>query len=71
MSINNTTMIGERLRVQIGAEAFNATNYYFFGRNNGVNTDPLNANFGTLTPHTASNQNGQPRQIQIRMKVNW
>jgi hypothetical protein len=71
LSINKTTQIGERLRFQIGAEAFNATNTWFYGRNDSVNGDPLNVNFGTIFPHQQSNQNGQPRQIQIRMKVFW
>ncbi len=71
MSINKTTYIGERLRFQIGFEAFNATNFYFYGRNSGFINNPLDPNFGTIFPHQQSNQNGQPRQIQVRMKIFW
>ena len=70
-SITKDTKIGERFRFQIGAEAFNLTNYYFYGRNNGFNTNPLDQNFGTLFPHLASNQNGGPRYVQLRFKLFW
>ncbi|MBM3747906.1 MAG: TonB-dependent receptor, partial [Acidobacteria bacterium] len=51
-SLNKTTYIGERARVQIGIEAFNAFNHNYFGRERGT-TDPNNPNFGTLFPNQA------------------
>ena len=70
-SLSKMTQITERLRVQFRVEAFNATNYYFFGRNNGFNTNPDDPNFGTVFPSQASTQNGYPRQIQLGVKVYW
>lgn len=70
-SLLKETKIGERMRYQLGAEVFNLTNYYFFGRNNGLNTNPLDQNFGTQFPHLASNQNGGPRYVQLRFKLFW
>ncbi len=71
MSVSKMTRIGERFRFQIGLEAFNATNHWFYGRNNSFNNNPLDANFGTIFQHTQSNQNGQPRQVQVRIKLFW
>jgi hypothetical protein len=65
------TQITERLRFQFRAEAFNLTNYYFYGRNNGFITNPNDPNFGTVFPHQASTQNGYPRQVQLGFKVFW
>jgi len=69
-SITKTTQITERLRVQLGFEAFNLANHNYFGRDQ-FQTDPNNPNFGTIFPSLVSTQNMLPRQIQIRMKVNW
>jgi len=63
--------ITERLRVQIRGEAFNLTNYYFFGRNSHFNTNPNDPNFGTIFPHQAWIGNGYPRQVQIGFKAFW
>jgi hypothetical protein len=71
LSLSKMTEITERLRVQFRVEAFNATNYYFFGRNDGFITDPNNPNFGTQFPNQANTQNGYPRQIQLGVKVYW
>ena len=71
MSLSKMTEITERLRVQFRIEAFNATNYFFFGRNDGFNTDPNNPNFGTQFPNQANTQNGYPRQVQLGVKVYW
>lgn len=68
-ALSKTTQITERLRAQIRLEAFNATNYFFFGRNESFNTNPNDPNFGTLFPSQASTQNGYPRQIQIGIKL--
>ncbi len=67
-SINKTTQITERVRVQFRAEAFNLANHNYFGRDNFI-TDPNNVNFGTVFPATVSNQNTFPRQIQLGFKV--
>jgi hypothetical protein len=68
MSLSKMTQITERIRVQFRVEAFNATNYFFFGRNESYNTDPNSPNFGTLFPSQASTQNGYPRQVQLGFK---
>jgi len=52
-------------------EAFNLTNYYFFGRDNNFNTDPNSPNFGTQFPSQAWIGNGYPRQVQIGFKAYW
>ncbi len=69
-SLLKNTQITERLRVQLGFEAFNVMNHNYFGRDQ-VNTDPTNPNFGTIQPSVVSTQNILPRQIQVRMKVMW
>ena len=71
ISLAKDTYITERVRVQLRVEAFNATNYYFFGRNDGFNTDPNNPNFGSMFPNQANTQNGYPRQIQLGIKAYW
>jgi hypothetical protein len=70
-SISKMTNITERLRIQFRAEAFNLTNYYFFGRNDGFITDPNNPNFGTMFPNQGNTQNGYPRQVQLGIKAFW
>ena len=69
-SINKMTQIGERLRFQLGLEAFNVLNHNYYGRQV-FDTNANSANFGTIFPHLASSQNGYPRQIQVRIKVFW
>ncbi|MBI4905824.1 MAG: TonB-dependent receptor [Acidobacteria bacterium] len=69
MALSKMTQITERLRFQFRLEAFNASNYYFFGRNDGFNTNPNDPNFGTMFPNQASTQNGYPRQIQLGFKA--
>jgi hypothetical protein len=68
MALAKMTQITERIRVQFRLEAFNTTNYFFFGRNESYNTNPNDPNFGTLFPSQASTQNGYPRQVQIGLK---
>jgi hypothetical protein len=70
-SLNKTINITERLRFQFRAEAFNATNYFFFGRDNHFNTNPNDPNFGTQFPSQAWTGNGYPRQVQLGFKVFW
>lgn len=71
MSIAKSFQVTERLRFQLRGEAFNLTNYYFFGRDNNFNTDPNSPNFGTQFPSQAWIGNGYPRQVQIGFKAYW
>jgi hypothetical protein len=71
LAISKTINITERLRAQIRGEAFNLTNYYFFGRDSNFNTNPNDPNFGTIFPHQAWIGNGYPRQVQIGFKAFW
>ncbi len=71
-SINKTTHINERVRVQFGLEAFNAFNHYYYGLASTFNTNATDANFGTIFPNQASLTNtGYARMLQIRMKLYW
>ncbi|MBL8220660.1 MAG: hypothetical protein JNL62_15625, partial [Bryobacterales bacterium] len=69
MAISKMTRISERVSFQFRMEAFNATNYYFFGRNDGFINNPNDPNFGTMFPNQGNTQNGYPRQIQLGFKV--
>jgi hypothetical protein len=71
LAVSKTINITERLRAQIRGEAFNLTNYYFFGRDSNFNTNPNDPNFGTIFPHQAWIGNGYPRQVQIGFKAFW
>jgi len=75
LALLKMTQITEKLRFQFGVEAFNATNYYYFGRGGGgvegFNTDPNDPNFGTIFPSQAWIGNGYPRQVQLRFKLMW
>ncbi|MBM3762353.1 MAG: hypothetical protein FJW36_19150 [Acidobacteria bacterium] len=70
-SILKTVRFKESLRAEFGVEAFNAINKYYFGRNDTFNTNPNDPNFGTLFPSLTSNQNFNPRVIQLRFKFYW
>jgi hypothetical protein len=71
-SINKNIQINERIRAQVGVEAFNVFNHYYYGAASTFNTNPTDANFGSIFPNQASLTNtGYARQVQIRMKVNW
>lgn len=70
-SLLKSTTITERIRFEFGIEAFNAINKYYFGRNDSFNTNPNDANFGTLFPSLTSNQNFNPRTLQLRFKLYW
>ncbi|MDX2151349.1 MAG: hypothetical protein SFV54_11495, partial [Bryobacteraceae bacterium] len=70
-AFSKMTSITEKVRAQFRLEAFNATNYYFFGRDSNFNTNPNDPNFGTLFPSQAWIGNGYPRQVQLGFKVLW
>ncbi len=70
-SLSKSVNITERLRFQFRLEAFNMTNYNFFGRDNHFNTNPNDPNFGTQFPSQAWIGNGYPRQVQLGFKVYW
>ncbi len=70
-SILKSVRFTESMRAEFGVEAFNAINKYYFGRNDSFNTDPNSANFGTLFPSLTSNQNFNPRVLQLRFKFYW
>ena len=69
-SLIKSVQITERLRIQFRAESFNLLNHNYYGRDN-FNTDPNNVNFGTVFPSLVSNQNSNPRQIQLGIKAYW
>jgi hypothetical protein len=64
VSLNKTTRINERMRVQFRAEAFNFANSFLFttGFGNSVNS----STFGTIVKSTASGSH--PRYIQLGAK---
>jgi hypothetical protein len=71
MSINKTTRITERARIQFRAEAFNLTNHYYVDRQGFVN-DLNNALFGSLDKSTVGTLNtNAPRQVQLGVKFIW
>ena len=71
MSLNKTTQLNERFRVQFRAEVFNVTNSFFLV-NAQYETDPENVNFGSIVKAAASAPNSNyPRQIQLAVKFLW
>jgi hypothetical protein len=71
VSLNKTTQVTERLRVQFRAEAFNIANSFFI-TSLPFNNTPDNANFGSLYKSTASNQQSNyPRYLQLGVKLLW
>jgi hypothetical protein len=63
--------IGERLRAQFGAEVFNLLNHFILPMAQ-VNSNPNDANFGTLFPAQQDIvTTGTPRVIQLRFKLMW
>lgn len=70
-SINKTTRIAERVRIQFRAEAFNLLNRYYVDRQGFVN-DLNNALFGSLDKATVGTLNtNAPRNVQLGVKLIW
>jgi hypothetical protein len=71
MSLNKTTKIAERARIQFRAEAFNLLNHYYVDRQGFVN-DLNSALFGSLDKATVGTLNtNAPRQVQLGVKFIW
>uniref|UniRef100_Q028H0 TonB-dependent transporter Oar-like beta-barrel domain-containing protein n=1 Tax=Solibacter usitatus (strain Ellin6076) TaxID=234267 RepID=Q028H0_SOLUE len=70
-SLLKMTQVNERIRFQLGFEAFNVANHNFYGLVSNYDTSPSSTTFGVVRPSTVSTQNGLPRQIQVRMKFFW
>jgi hypothetical protein len=68
LSLNKTTVIRERFRLQFRAEAFNVTNTYnYYGAN--WNNSPNSSGFGTIAKAAvAATASGFPRQVQLALK---
>ena len=65
------TRITEKIRFQFRVEAFNITNTYMHNRQ-AFNTNPENANFGTLNRAAVSSTNSNlPRNVQFGFKLLW
>jgi len=70
-SLNKMTNIGERYRVQFRMECFNVMNSFFINTAQ-FNSDPTNANFGSIIKATVSApQSNYPRQVQLGLKFLW
>ncbi|HKX27249.1 MAG TPA: carboxypeptidase regulatory-like domain-containing protein [Blastocatellia bacterium] len=64
LSLSKSFSLSETKRLQFRAESLNAFNHPYFG--NGLNLDPSNASFGTLTT-----QRNNPREIQLGLKLTF
>ncbi|MDZ4802397.1 MAG: carboxypeptidase regulatory-like domain-containing protein [Bryobacteraceae bacterium] len=70
-SLNKTTHITERLRVQFRAEAFNLMNSFFVVSSH-FNNNPESVTFGSIEKAALSApQSNYPRQIQLAVKLIW
>ena len=70
-SLNKTTSINERYRVQFRAEVFNALNSFFIA-NQGFDKTATSSTFGSIVKAAVSAPNSNyPRQIQMAVKLLW
>jgi hypothetical protein len=68
MSLNKTTQVTEKTKLQFRAEAFNVFNTFYFPLQQ-FNNNPEDPNFGTITKGTVAQGNANfPRQIQLAVK---
>ena len=58
------TQITERIRVQLGLEAFNVANHNFYGLVSNYDTSPSSTTFGVVRPSTVSTQNACDQQFK-------
>ena len=71
LSLNKTTIIKERMRLQFRAEVFNLTNTYWFGRQQ-FNSTATSSAFGTMNKASIAFTNtNQPRYVQLGLKFLW
>ncbi len=71
LSLSKTTRITENTSLQFRAEAFNATNTNWFGRQQ-PNTSATSAAFGTIIRSSVAAWNANfPRHIQLAVKLLW
>jgi hypothetical protein len=71
LSLNKTTAIKERMRLQFRAEVFNLTNTYWFGRQQ-FNSTATSSAFGTMNKASIAFTNtNQPRYVQLGLKFLW
>ncbi|MBI4874560.1 MAG: TonB-dependent receptor [Acidobacteria bacterium] len=71
VSLNKTTRISERYRLQIRLECFNVANSFFIVQQQ-FNNNPENVQFGSLIKAAVSAPNSNyPRQMQLGLKLMW
>lgn len=71
LSMNKTTNIGERYKLQFRAEMFNAFNSFFL-TNQGFDATATNTTFGSIIKAGVSAPNSNyPRQAQLGFKLLW
>ncbi len=71
VSLNKTTQIDERFRLQFRIEGFNIANSFFITREQ-FNNNAENPNFGSLIKAAVSAPNSNyPRQVQLGVKLIW
>ena len=70
-SLNKTTSINDRFRLQFRAEVFNLFNSFFL-TNQSFDNNPTNTTFGSIVKAGVSAPNSNyPRQAQLGFKLLW
>src|SRR5262249_7430533 len=70
LAISKDFRVAERLRLRLRMEATNVLNHFNLLTSR-FNTNPNDANFGTMFPASTSSLDAPPRVIQIGMKASW